>query len=309
MHITDQQRALLAGFTCQRLTADKANQQLIHGIIPANDKTDVVGSLRARGWSSDTKGTIAYYVVKNSAGQIVFFFSLRCGLLCETNYVQRIERLLSETVALREALDGAAKGNLLCAAFLENERLRLGDEEFQRRLENLKDLHNSKTDILRDVRENAETLPEEKSVWVDESHSAVELVEMGVNAAAREAWDRSPLGVRKLGTTMFWQFVVPAMQQLCAAAGCEFAYLFAAGTASGGLVRYYRTKLHFIIPVSLGAVKPSYDKNCVLMCKKLFTGHPGVTGPLGLTEKDTDYLGLDRHRDRFFDRFNDPSFD
>ena len=307
MRMTEQQQAILNGFTCQRLRDDARNRDLIKK-LSAEKGGLMVDTIRNRAWSSDIKGTIAYYVVKNAAGELAMLFSLRCGLLCEPGYIRRIAGLLDETKTLRRALQGRDENDPYWIEYLCTQEQVLGREELERRIHNLKTLLKTKSMIIRDAEEDRNTLPDQDVVRVDETHSAVELVEFCVNDAARDSWDSSAMGGRRMGTTLFWWFIVPRMLELSQVAGCEFAYLFAAGERDGKLVRMYTRDLHFIQPRNLGAVKPAYDNQCVLMIKKLFTGKPGEPGEMGLLEKDPDYLGLDRHRARFIDNFNNPMF-
>ena len=306
MRITSEQKAVLDTFTCQRLREDPANSGLIRDFVCA--KAPALAAMPAmRGWSSDVKGTIAYYVVKDAAGRIVMYFSLRCGLLCEPGYVRRVMRLLDETELLRNALEGSARGDAYWKDILDREKERLGPAKFENRVWKLRDLHSKKVGILEDLQADQQCLPDQDVLRVDETHAAVELVEFCVDDNAALRWKASCLGHRRMGATLFWHFVVPRMLALSDVAGCEYAYLFAAGERDGALVRYYREVLHFIEPKKLGAIKPCYDRQCVLMIKKLFTGKPGVPGPLGVMEPDPDYLVLDRHMANFFEKFNDPA--
>lgn len=303
--ITPEQRATLDRFSCRRLT-EIENRNMLIADFASEKGGALVDALKNRGWVNDLKGSIAYYLVTDPDGQAVFYFSLRCGLLCEPNYVNRILGLLDETIRLMEALNSAEQGDAEAIAFLKAEKLRLGRTEYERRLDNLQDLHSSKLDILRDVKEDKRTVPDQDVVRVDETHAAVELVEMCVNDNARESWAKWNLGTGRMGETLFWHFMIGKVLEMSRIVGCEYAYYFAAGTREGSLVKYYHEHLHFIEPKRLSTIKPSYDKNCVLMCKKIFTGKPGIPGPMGLMEYDPDYRGLDKHREAFYANFNKP---
>ena len=304
--ITEQQADTLSRFTCERLSSDPGNKKLIQDFISEKGQ-GVLTSLKTRGWISDQKGTIAYYLVKDPDGRAVFYFALRCGLLCEPGYVDRIQELLDYSVALQQTVSGAERGDQQCMERLRRERERLGSARYFSLLEELDELVEQKSDILRDVKLDKKLLPDQDVLRVDEAHAAVELVEMCVNDAARGSWKKWGLGEKGMGTTLFWQFVVSRMLQLSELAGCEFAYLFAAGERDGSLVRYYHEKLHFTEPKHLAAVKPAFDSQCLLMCKKLFTNKIGLAGPLGCLEIDPDFNGLDNHRRMYFDTFNAPA--
>lgn len=301
--ITQQQQQILNGYTCQRMRDDPDNRTLIQ-TLSAQKNPLMVQTIKQRAWSSDYKGTIAYYVVKDAAGALTMVFSLRCGLLCEPGYIHRIAGLLDETKTLRRALMGAAENDPYWIEYLDNQKERLGPEELDRRIAHLNDHLQNKLSVIKTAEADRRKLPDQDVVRVDEIHSAVELVELCVNDTARDGWDKDLMGGRRLGTTLFWQFVVPKMLAVSETAGCEYAYLYAAGKRGERLVRIYAEDFRFIEPKHLGAVKPGYDSNCLLMIKKLFTAKAGEAGELGLLEPDPDYLGLDRHRTKFFQNFN-----
>lgn len=305
--ITAQQQAVLEGLTCRRVSAIENRTDLLNSFTSEKGAL-MLATVKQRAGSCDHNRIIAYYLVTDPDDQPVFLFSLRCGALFEIDYAKRIEGLLEETRTLKNALGDAAWGDLDSRAILDRERRRLGEDEYNSRVENIRELLHDKMEVLRDIEVDRHALPGQNVVHSDEIHAAVELVEMCVHDAARDRWSACGMGGRRLGTTMFWHFVVPKMLELSETAGCEFAYLFAAGERTGDLYRYYREKLHFIEPKILGTAKPNYDTNCVLMCKKLFTGRPGQFGTLGRLEIDPDYKGLDRHRETYFARFNDPTF-
>ena len=80
MNITSEQLSILESFVCQRLSSDSDNMRLVDNFT--NHINDAIAqTLKNEAFEEDESNGIAYYVVKNADGQILFFFSLKCGLL------------------------------------------------------------------------------------------------------------------------------------------------------------------------------------------------------------------------------------
>lgn len=86
-----------------------------------------------------------------------------------------------------------------------------------------------------------------------------------------EQWLKKGMGGNSLGATLFWHFVVPAIQDIRKTAGCEYVYLFAADNSNsknGPLANHY-LKLGFEFKEGLYVTKPIYDFKCFFMCQKI----------------------------------------
>lgn len=80
MKISSEQIQVLESLKCQRLKDDGKNMYLVGAFSNAiND--DIAHTLRNEAFEEDESNTVAYYVVKHPNDQILFFFSLKCGLL------------------------------------------------------------------------------------------------------------------------------------------------------------------------------------------------------------------------------------
>ena len=78
MRITEKQLAFLNTLTCQRLTADPENKKLIKN-FRCNRNKGLAAQLRYYAWEEDSSGATTYYIIKNTAGEILLYFSLKCG--------------------------------------------------------------------------------------------------------------------------------------------------------------------------------------------------------------------------------------
>lgn len=282
MRITEKQRAFLDGLVCQRLTAERKNRDQVPNFI--NQRSRVLTEFFLdEAWDRDEGRNGAIYIIKNPQNQILLYFGLRCGELQtpldEQNLRDNIARINDALYRLRfrTGLDDRDEVN----AFIES--LRNGRPDFDLTLD-LSDRLDMKNNKLRDLERDKHKEENAHVVRVLSSFPAVELTHFVSNDCAEAFWSRS--GIRRsMGTTLFWQFVVPKVLEIRELAGCEYLYLFAADeTPDKKLLEHYRGTMDFSQPEDVGTNKPRYDFTCEFMCQK--TGE--------LKEK----------REAFFENFN-----
>ena len=293
--ITDAQKALLNSFTCERLSANPENLYDIQ-YFRSKRGEGLVGSLLSRGWSSDRAGTTAYYVIKNPEGEIVMFFSLKCGVLFDPDYAVRYLEAFKETLERDDGLNRWQRyleGDEEEYQYFLYQQQRMGTAKFNAFIESLR----IKTDKKQE--------PNQKIIRVSTARPAIELVEFCANDMTKGCWKSYGFPAQcKMGETLFWWFIVPKMLEINDLIGCEFVYLFAADTtADGSLTHYYREKLHFNSMTHLGTIKPSYDLNCFFMGNRLrsITGRARSRRSMA---SDEDLWGLDHYQRAFFENFN-----
>lgn len=73
MRITEDQLAILDSFSCERLTANEANEHLIQSFENKRN-SGLADYLKQNAWEEDKSNAIAFYLVKNVERQILFFF-------------------------------------------------------------------------------------------------------------------------------------------------------------------------------------------------------------------------------------------
>ena len=307
--ITPEQIAILNSFTCERLTANPMNLHKIQNFMSYRGP-GLVNALRNFGWEADRSGTTAYYVIKNSNGQIVMFFSLKCGSLFDPGYVKRFAEEFSETQQLWNMWNQARRGDEAAQQYLVELEGLLGKEEFDRRLRNLETDFIVQRSMYREIKADKRNEPSDKIIRVDKAHAAIELVEFCANDRTRSSWEAAfndQLVTRRntMGKVFFWWFIVPKMIEISRLIGCEYAYLFAADDdPDGDLVRYYEDALHFRKLTHLGTIKPYYDMNCFFMGRRLFSVDEDHLDPGEIIEDYDDLNGLDYYREQFFEHFN-----
>lgn len=288
--ITPEQEKTLNRFTCERLSSNIENLRKIQNFRSYNG-FGLVSNLLCNGWSADTEGSTAYYVIKNPKNQIVMFFSLKCGVLFDPDYAKEILSRFPE-VQKDEALMKIWK------RFMDGE-----PEATEYFLDKQKELGDDYHDFVKSLRIKIDktTDPNRKLIRVDESHPAIELVEFCANDKTKRCWKDYGMGAHnKMGVTLFWKFIVPIMLQINSLIGCEYVYLFAADqTAVGKLTNYYREELHFENLLELGAIKPAYDLSCSFMGCRLRQSLAEQMAWEEIPRTDLEY-----YQKIFFDNFN-----
>lgn len=291
--ITPEQEAVLKSFTCQRLSQDPLNFWQIMN-FRSRKGPGLVNNLLNNGWTSDSKGSIAYYVIKNPEGKIVMFFSLKCGVLFDPDDVVEFMEFYKDTEIV-QLWKNAGYGDESAKDYFQELRRKMGRAKYEELVQQLMMYENIKLDKKKE--------PNQKIVRVNEGHPAIELVEFCANDTTKGCWEHYGMGKSRMGETLFWWFIVPKMMEISQLIGCEYAFLFAADeTPDGELVRYYE-QLHFRKLPNLGTVKPYYDMRCWFMGKRLRSLAPNLTNVYDV-RVDNDPKGLDFYQEEYFNHFN-----
>ncbi len=281
MKITLKQLEVLKSLKCQRLSADKENMLLVDDFV--NDiNDDIAQTLRNEAYIEDETNTVAYYVIKHPNGQILFFFSLKCGLLFD-HFIN--PELLNQLKELAEGLDNIADDKSLT----QQQRLDIADVMEKIRTSkgiSVDDLHKLPQQKL-DILEELEKEFNKNIARVGKTFSGIELVHFCSNTDTDDLWDE--LNMPQLrGSIIFWYFIVPQVMMSLKYVGCQYLFLFAADKSKDEkLVRYYEDQLNFKKPEDLATAKPFYDFTCQFMCH--------------------DINSLEKERQVFFDNFNPTS--
>ena len=245
-----------------------------------NDINDTIAqTLKNGAFEEDEENSVAYYVVKHPNEQILFFFSLKCGLLFD-HFIR--PELLDQLQKLAEGLNDISDDKSLTPEqrrditdVMEKIRANKGVTK-----EDIHKLRQQKLDILEELEKefNADI------ARVGKTFSGIELVHFCSNSETDDSWDN--FGLPQLrGTTIFWFFVVPKVLEALKYVGCQYLFLFAADKSKDEkLVRYYEDQLNFKRPDELATAKPFYDFTCKFMCHEISS--------------------LEKEREEFFANFN-----
>lgn len=278
MKITSEQLRILESLQCQRLSSDSSNMYLVESFY--NETNDTIAqTLKNEAYGEDESKSVAYYVVKHPNGQILFFFSLKCGLLFDhfirpelLDHLQKLAKGLSD-ISDDKSLTPKQRRDI--TDVMEKIRTNKGVTK-----DDIHKLRQQKLDILEELEKelNADI------ARVGKTFSGIELVHFCSNSDTDDSWEN--LGLPQLrGTIIFWYFVVPMILEALKYVGSQYVFLFAADKSKDEkLVRYYEDQLNFKRPDELATAKPFYDFTCKFMCHEIST--------------------LEKERDEFFENFN-----
>lgn len=263
MKITPEQLNILESLQCQRLSADSKNFNLVESFY--NDINDTIAqTLKNEAYKEDEDNSVAYYVVKHPNEQILFFFSLKCGLLFD-HFIR--PELLEQLQKLAEGLNDISDDKTLTPEQRRDitdvmEKIRANKGVTR---EDIQKLRQQKLDILEELEKefNADI------ARVGKTFSGIELVHFCSNTEADDVWENFELPQLR-GTIVFWYFVVPIVMEALKYVGCQYLFLFAADKSKDEkLVRYYEDQMNFKRPDELATAKPFYDFTCKFMCHEI----------------------------------------
>ena len=269
MRITKAQEEIINSLKCERLTSDLNHMELVQ-TFDNTTNPNLADYLKKEAWNEDLRGDVTYYLIKNPEGELLFFFSLKCGAMFEDFNEQRMEKEYRFWKELKGILEQSIDG----------------DENFQKVrsiIENLYMGREVQDEALRDVvkklsapvKQKMDMLLQDRAmdqnkniVRVSATLAGIELVQFCANDNTKTYW--KSLGIHQtLGRVVFWTKIVPLILEVKHIAGCKYVFLFAADASEeGSLMTYYRDSLHFEEPENLGTNKPFYDLFCKFMCQE-----------------------------------------
>lgn len=264
MRITCEQKELLDSLICERLSSNGKNIYLVSGF--SNTKNpNLEDTLKGEAYEEDENGDVAYYLIKNADGKILFYFSIKCGMLYdeafEIEQLRRLNELYCHLVELEKDSASSDEDKRLIGKILEGVRTRKGLKK-----NDLLKINNLKANqILEDLKKESER----KLRQVGRTFAGVEIVHFCVNENNRDTW--AEFGFKqKIGAVIFWHFIVPKIFELKKIIGCEYLFLFAAdSTPDKILINYYKANLGFEESNKHGTAMPLYDYACTFLYQEL----------------------------------------
>ena len=277
MRITEEQQEILESLVCERLSRNPANMREIDQFF--NSKNDKLEErLLNEAYSEDEEDKIAYYLVKDKEGHILFYFSLKCGQLYDKHLDFDLFKLLGELydglLKMKSEPDISQEDSIVIDKVLEEIRSRKGVLK-----EDLKKITKKNQSI-----DDFEKVFKDDADKVGATFSGIEIVQFCSNEDNLVYWKKYGVN-QKLGVVVFWQFIVPIIIKIKELIGCEYLFLFAADDSEDeNLVNYYKSWLKFESSDERSAATPVYD----LTCKFLYQ----------------ETCSLKEKRDTFFKNFN-----
>lgn len=288
--ITEEQLKILDTFSCERLSEHAENKSLIMSFSNKRGK-GLISFLQKKAWQEDIEGKTATYLIKSAQGEIVLFFSLKCGALFdpidEAQLKERIEwtnRLLQN---IQQRSTDAPKEDLASQII---ELLRSGSgiplEELQ---QHLKTNTRETKWLLSQIHKDKKQEQNKKIVRVGSTYPAIDLVNFCANESSQVWWKTFGIN-HSMGEVIFWRFVVPIVFETQKWVGCQYLFLFAADISQDEtLINYYNVGLKFEKLLDLGTSKPQYDLCCQFMCQdiqKLKENHENYFNSFNPDEED-----------------------
>ena len=279
--ITEQQRAILDSFYIERLSDSEENFRLVSDF--QNSRSDsLTNKIQSEAFEEDELGTVAFYVIKNKEGKIVFYFSLKCGQLYdklyEKEHVHLIENLLEYFNQIEQEETTSESDLDLIEEIRESVRSRKGILK-----SDLNKIQKKDNKAVKDL-EKAFTGNMQR---VGQTFAGVEIVQFCLNDKYSE--DLKRLGFfPSFGAIVFWHFLVPKVLEVRKHIGCHYLFLFAADTSEDeSLIRYYKS-LRFTDAGEHGAVIPLYDWTCRFMYQEISSLEEGQRSFFNDFNRDDD---------------------
>lgn len=259
MKITEEQRQHIDRLHCERLSSNDANLRQVDEFFNRRN-TSISDTLQNEAYEEDESGKVAYYVVKNEEGSILFYFSLKCGMLYDSFIDDRSLKLLKRLMVYLDDISEQANLTDDEAAIVNRFREKLRSHKGLTKME-IEQIPKMGMGVMEDLEKEIG----ENVTHVGSTFSGIELVHFCANDRFRDYWDEKKEG-QKLGVVVFWEFVVREVLEAMKHVGCQYLFLFAADqTEDEELVMYYRDSLFFKEAVNVSTAKPIYDLTCKFM--------------------------------------------
>ncbi len=250
-------------FTCEVLTSSEMNKTEIENFSSPRNK-NLEQYLKKEAWYHDSDGCTRVYLIKDPQGQIVLYFSLKCSAVFTTHALddryQELEPAEKEFVQM--LLDARINNN----SELFYEYMKWGKSAF------------SNFNVIAQIQEHQYASKMESQVTadsnyvlkVDKCYAAIELQHF-----CKHNGYKLPTDINfPLGFGLFWEKIVPLIEEITHKVGCEYLFLFAADCSENPnekrLISYYKEALCFMELDDEGviALKPEYDDNCIGLLQK-----------------------------------------
>lgn len=264
MQITEEQQQVLNSLVCERLSSNENNLRLVDTFCNVRNGS-LEHTLKNEAYEEDEAGNIAYYLIKDKDENILFYFSIKCGILYdlfgEEEKLRKINDLFHFLVELEKDPSSTKEDKETIASILESIRTRKG--LVKKELSKIS--HIKKNQIIEDLAKESE----DNLKRVGKTFAGVEIVHFCANDNYRSSWEKFNIK-QKMGTVVFWHFLIPKICELRKIVGCEYLFLFAADlTPDELLVNYYKSNLGFMDSNEYGTAIPLYDYACKFMHQEL----------------------------------------
>lgn len=251
--ITSIQKRYIDSLVCERISVDPENLRYVEYFH--NFKNPQLAKiLQNEAYEQDENGEIAFYIIKDPQFPdiILCYFSLKTGILFD-----KIGEL--ELLEAKKKLHYLVKRK---KSLSPSSALDLIGQDIDREISKLKLFLKRRFELSHDDDEHKR---------VAKTYSAIELTHFCVNENARNIWNIQLLGNRnRIGLTVFWSKVVPAILSAAQFIGLKYVYLFAADESEDEkLINHYISFMSFERNMKLYTALPIYDFGCTLLIQNI----------------------------------------
>ena len=245
-------------FTCEALTSSENNRIEIESFC-ASRNINLERYLKQDAWEHDSEGSTRVYLIRDPEGQIVLFFSLKCGALFTTPILD--DKYQELTPAEKEFVQMLVDARMNNNRELFYQYMELGEQTFL----NFEVIAKIQEHRYASKKESQEAGDSNYVLKVDKCYAAIELQHF-----CKHTNYKLPPEIKfPLGFGLFWEKIVPLIEEVISKVGCEYLFLFAADRSENSeekrLISYYKEALCFFELDDEGvvALKPEYDDNCI----------------------------------------------
>ena len=274
------QQIIIKSFSCERISKNKNNLQLVKNFSNAKNP-NLVEYLIHEAYNDDKNNKNAVYLIKDIKGRVCFYFGLKCGLLYKP---EKKEDIVKELKIIEEQIKkiNNVKRIKVTKDYKEiKDMLKDLKKAISKYSETSEDYINvrgmlnaalSKANKIND-KYNLFVMDEEKEAGrkikrINESYPGIELTMFCKNDNYNDLLKKC-FGNISVGKVFFWEHVYKQVLKTVETVGGEYLYLFAADNSPDQeLVNYYDVDLKFK-KENLGVLKPMYDWACIFMSQKI----------------------------------------
>ena len=166
-------------------------------------------TLKNEAYEEDEAGNIAYYLIKDKEENILFYFSIKCGILYdlfdEEEKLRKINSLFHFLVDLEKNPSSTEEDKETITSILESIHTRKGLAKKELpRVSRIK-----KNQIIEDLAKESE----DHLKRVGKTFAGVEIVHFCANDLYRQSWEKFNIR-QKTGTVIFGHFLIPKICEL-----------------------------------------------------------------------------------------------
>ena len=248
------------------LTSNPKNKELLKAFISKRSNNSLEEYIRDedKAWTEDLDGETRVYLVKDKSGNIALFFSIKCGLLVEENFG---EKLSGEHQEFIDAVIDAKKSR---DEFGIQQIYDAGDAMYGDEVDKLFRIAERRLEAKNEAIAIGQS---ENTINVPNCISAIELRHLCKN---ENFFIPGEIDI-PLGFGIFWEIIVPIITEISKKVGCKYIYLFAADKTEEQneykmkkLISYYKNNLKFSeCDAGIKFVKPEYDNYCYGLIQRI----------------------------------------